>query len=136
MEVQRSLCSFMPAWFTWNIKHDFEGEQICHPKICLNIDINIILNYRHLKKKQTNQQVQEEWTSLVVWWKRILLPMQETCRRQGFNPWIGKIPWNKKWQPTRIFLPAKSHGLRSLAGCSHTWLLSVQFSRSVVSNSL
>ena len=22
------------------------------------------------------------------------------CRRHGFNPWVGKIPWNRKWQPT------------------------------------
>jgi len=28
----------------------------------------------------------------------------------GFNPWIGKIPWRRKWQPTPVFLPGKSHG--------------------------
>ena len=36
------------------------------------------------------------------------------CRRPGFNPWIGKIPWIRKWQPTLVFLPGKSHGQRSL----------------------
>ena len=30
----------------------------------------------------------------------------------------GKIPWRRKWQPTPIFLPGKSHGLRSLVGYS------------------
>ena len=43
------------------------------------------------------------------------------CRRHrisGFNPWVGKIPWRRKWQPTLVFLPAKSHGQRSLAGYS------------------
>ena len=34
------------------------------------------------------------------------------CR---FDPWVGKIPWNRKWQPALIFLPGKSHGQRSLA---------------------
>ena len=29
-----------------------------------------------------------------------------------------KIPWRRKWQPTPVFLPGKSHGQRSLAGCS------------------
>ena len=29
-----------------------------------------------------------------------------------------KIPWRRKWQPTPISLPGKSHGQRSLAGCS------------------
>ena len=40
------------------------------------------------------------------------------CRRQGFNPWVGKIPWRRKWQPTAVFLPGESHGQRSLEGCS------------------
>ena len=40
------------------------------------------------------------------------------CRRCEFNPWVGKIPWRKKWQPTPVFLPGKSHGQRSLAGYS------------------
>ena len=40
------------------------------------------------------------------------------CRRQGrhgFDPWGGKISWRRKWQPTPVFLPGKSHGQRSLA---------------------
>ena len=40
------------------------------------------------------------------------------CRRHGFDPWVGKIPWRRKWQPTPIFLPGKSHGQRILAGYS------------------
>ena len=40
------------------------------------------------------------------------------CRRQGFDSWVGKIPWRRKWQPTPVFLPGKSHGQRSLAGSS------------------
>ena len=26
--------------------------------------------------------------------------------------------WRRKWQPTPVFLPGKSHGWRSLVGCS------------------
>ena len=40
------------------------------------------------------------------------------CKRSGFDPWIGKIPWRRKWQPTPGFLPGESHGQRSLAGYS------------------
>ena len=36
-------------------------------------------------------------------------------RRCGFDPWVGKIPWSKKWQSTPVFLPGKSHG-KSLEG--------------------
>ena len=39
-------------------------------------------------------------------------------RRLGFDPWIGRIPWRRKWQPTPVFLPGKSHGQRSLEGYS------------------
>ena len=43
------------------------------------------------------------------------------CRRRkrlGFSPWVGKIPWRRKWQPTPVFLPGESHGQGSLASCS------------------
>ena len=36
------------------------------------------------------------------------------CRRHGFDPWVGKIPWRRKRQPTPVFLPGESHGPRSL----------------------
>ena len=39
-------------------------------------------------------------------------------RRCRFDPWIGKIPLRRKWQPTPVFLPGKSHGQRSLVGYS------------------
>ena len=32
------------------------------------------------------------------------------------DPWVRKIPWRRKWQPTPAFLPGESHGQRSLAG--------------------
>ena len=38
------------------------------------------------------------------------------CRRLKFDPWVGKIPWSRKWQPTAAFSSWKSHGQRSLAG--------------------
>ena len=38
------------------------------------------------------------------------------CRRLRFDPWVEKIPWRRKWQPTLVFLPGKSHGQRSLVG--------------------
>ena len=33
-----------------------------------------------------------------------------------FDPWVGKILWSRKWQPTPVFLPGKFHEQRSLAG--------------------
>ena len=40
------------------------------------------------------------------------------CKKHGFNPWIRKVPWRRKWQSTPLFLPGKYHGQRSLAGYS------------------
>ena len=34
------------------------------------------------------------------------------------DPWVGKIPWRRKWQPTLVYLPGEFHGQRSLAGYS------------------
>ena len=50
------------------------------------------------------------------WW-RICLQCRR-CRSCGFNPWIRKILWGRKWQPTPVFLPGKFHGQRSLVGYS------------------
>ena len=76
--------------------------------------------------------------------------------KDRFDPWVGKIAWGRKWQPAPAFLPGKLHEQRSLAGyiqpvesqrVGHDWTHtqftnnhkighSVQFSRSVVSDSL
>ena len=43
------------------------------------------------------------------------------CRRRkkyGFDPWIRKIPWRRKWQATPVFLPEESQVQRRLAGYS------------------
>ena len=36
------------------------------------------------------------------------------CGRPEFDPWVEKIPWRRKWQPTPVLLPGKFHGWRSL----------------------
>ena len=36
----------------------------------------------------------------------------------GSDPWVRKIPWRRKWQPTPVFLPGEFHGQRSLASYS------------------
>ena len=35
-----------------------------------------------------------------------------------FDPWVRKIPWRRKWQPTPVLLPRKFYGWRSLVGYS------------------
>ena len=40
------------------------------------------------------------------------------CKGLGSDPWVGNIPWKRKWLPTPLFLPGKLHGQRSLVGYS------------------
>jgi len=45
----------------------------------------------------------------LLWW---LMGKKSACqcRRLEFNPWVGKISWRRKWQPTPVFLPGESYG--------------------------
>ena len=57
------------------------------------------------------------WTVGYPWWFRGLSVCLQ-CGRPGCYPWVGKIPWRRKWQPTPVLLPGESHGWRSLVGYS------------------
>ena len=62
-------------------------------------------------------------TSNVYGLPRWLSSKEFTCNagdtgRCGCNPWVGKIHWRRKWQPTPVFLPRKSHGERIPVGYS------------------
>ena len=56
-------------------------------------------------------------SSRFTWWLRQSRVCLQ-CRRPGFDPWVGKIPWRRIWQPILVFLPGKFHGWKSLAGYS------------------
>ena len=83
-----------------------------------------------------------EWKWFPCW----LNCKEPTClfrrhKRHGLNPWIRKIPWSRKWQPTPKLLPGKSHGQRSLVGYSpwgrrvgHDWETSLTPSLKTISH--
>ena len=39
-------------------------------------------------------------------------------KRHRFDPWVGKTPWRRAWQPTPVVSPRESAGQRTLAGHS------------------
>ena len=54
---------------------------------------------------------------------RCLSSKEFTCqcrnsRRLWYDPWVGKIPWRRKWQTTSVFLLVYSHAQKSLVGYS------------------
>ena len=50
--------------------------------------------------------------------KSLPVNAEDGHERQRFDPWVGKISWSRKWQPTPVFLLGKSYGQRCLAGLS------------------
>ena len=58
--------------------------------------------------------LQYSWASLVAQLVRIFLQ----CRRPGFHPWVGKMPWRREQLPIPVFWPGEFHQLRNLEGYS------------------
>ena len=70
-------------------------------------------------RKESDMTEQLNRTELMglLWW----LSVKESacqCKSLGFDPWVRKIPWRRKWQPTWVFLSENSDGQRSLVGYS------------------
>ena len=70
------------------------------------------------RKKPPGQKAREEAGTVGLPWWLSSEDRAWQCRRCGFSPRVGKIPWRRNWLPTPIYLPEKSHGQRSLAGYS------------------
>ena len=73
--------------------------------------------------------VKNSWTRLGNWTKlnytewtlQLVLVVKNSIVNAGdtevlFDPWVGQIPWNRKWQPTPVFSPGKSHIQTNLMG--------------------
>ena len=76
----------------------------------------MIKNLRAIWETQVRSLGQEEPLEKEWWLRRLSICLQ--CRRPGFDLWVGNFPWRRKWQPTPVLLPGKSHGRRSLVGYS------------------
>ena len=55
----------------------------------------------HNRRAEQQQQQVAQWQSLLL-----------QCSRRGLNPWVGKTPWGRTWQPPPVFVPEKFHGQR------------------------
>ena len=64
-------------------------------------------------RQQWKIKINLDWNQLESTSKLI---KQVKCRKRRFDPSVGKILWRRRWQPTPVFLPGKSHGQRSLVG--------------------
>ena len=75
------------------------------------------------------QQLREGWVSLLA--SQVTRDKEFACqcrrhKRRSFDPWVGKRPWSRTWQPIAVLLPGKFPWQRSLAGygpCGHKELV-------------
>ena len=81
------------CWLAWPESHDSPGY----------LGYNLLCIKGRLSRKQSGKESPCQY---------------RRCRLGAFNPWVRKIPWRKKWQPTPVFLPEKSYRQRSPAGYS------------------
>ena len=86
----------------------------------------VMFSHGNERRDSTKDSCQGHLSSLLLFTykqERASLVAQKINRlpamqRPRFDPWVGKILWKRKWQPTPVFLPGESHGQRSLAGYS------------------
>ena len=86
--------------------------------------VYIFLSYIHSRTwKETTSLA---FSTMSVWFMDFPVGAsgkEPTCqctrhKRCGLDPWVGKMPWRRKWQPTAVFLPGNSHGQRNLTSFS------------------
>ena len=98
---------------SWTWLSDFHYIYIYNMHVCMYRCI-----YTHMYYVYTYVYIYVIHTSIysygLPWWLRWWRICLQ-CGRPGFDPWVGKIPWRRTWQPTPVFLPGESHGQRSLA---------------------
>ena len=122
-------------WYIWTMKYYLalkRNEVMIHTAMKTH---GRNVNAYFQVKKSSLKCLHIMWFQLYIFLEKVKLQRQEcflggtsgkelTCqcrrhKRLRFDPWVGKIPWRRKWQPTPIFLPGESQGrLRSLAGYS------------------
>ena len=80
----------------------------------LRTRVNGVSSHLSLRMEAGEDRSRKSYVGL-PWW---LSGKESACqsRRHMFDPWAGKIPSGRKWQPTPVFLPGESRGWRSLVG--------------------
>ena len=52
--------------------------------------------------------------------------------RPGFDPWVGKIPWRRKWQSTPVCLPGEFHGQIPMLIHVDVWQKPIQYCKAII----
>ena len=119
-EAPKSGCLLADRYKRWTILESSTSLHSC-PLLLLHALLNLLIASKFAYP-----------VSFIVFSPGFLLRRSSVCLQCGrprLNPWVRKIPWRSKWQPTPVLLSGKFHGQRSLSGYtvhgitkSWTWL--------------
>ena len=86
----------------------FSGSQV-------TLNDTLMMNICHHTFVHTHRfyTILREWILINYGLLAQLVKNSPECRRPGFNPWVGKIPWRKERLLTPAFWPREFHGLYS-----------------------
>ena len=66
-----------------------------------------LINHTNYHRMRSRHSYTQKWIA-PYWLQGTSLVASLQCRRSAFDPWFGKIPWRRAWQPTPVFLPGES----------------------------
>ena len=96
----------------------FPGSPAGKESTCNSGDLGLILGLGRSTGEEIGYTFQYSWASLAAQLVKSPPAMQETW----YNPWVGKIPWRRAWQPTLVFCPGEFHGLfHGVKRVGHDW---------------
>ena len=114
--------------FYYKVKFRMNGTMVKHPASEIKLSFNLCYAVYWLCNCICLPGQLQQSTQIRLIKQKLGFPggtsgKEPTCqcrryKRCEFNPWVGKIPWHREWQPTLGFLPGKFRGQRSLVGYS------------------
>ena len=123
-QISPHVFKILFPYFYWKFKTLNDKERICSREIkwrrtrqIWSIYIKEQLGKRTVVGDVHGWATEHQPNIVLLWlsWQRIHLQCSRQ-RRCTFDPWVGKMPCRRTWQPTSVFLPEKSHGQVSLLG--------------------
>ena len=119
--MNRQLCSVeIPSFVT---RRFHQSNQILFPYMLLeDIEYSSLCYTVGIHRLSILYILQYIWASQAALAVKNIPASASRHKRGRFDPWVGKIPWGRVWQPTPVFLPGESHGQRSLMGYGRTRL--------------
>ena len=97
-------CNTVSNFINLYICLGFPGSSVGKESACNAVDPGSIPGWGSSPGKGIGYPLQYCWASLVAQ----LVKNSPAKREPGFDPWVGKIPWRRAWQPTLVFLPGES----------------------------